>query len=380
MSFLHPIFLVIFGLLLFLLIKGEEVDKKNSKLFLLFVCFLMIIGAGGRYYVGADYPVYKHMYEESLPLYTSYKDVFDKALFRPNSMEIEWLFVLINKILFDFGLSFHVLTFLLATISITLLYKTFTKYSTFPALSFLFYFMAIYFYSDAGQMRQALGTAFCVYSIKYIINRNLWKYLICMFLALGMHKTAIIFLPAFWIVLLPLNANRWMVLLVFAIFLAPFQIYNYFGGILSSVTPQDVSGAFEGYSNDKYYGNALETGFGDVINLAFIFLFFKYDKQGQKNIYYYEYFRNLAFFGYFLYYIFRGNEIFATRLPGPYLAYSGYFVAPAILMSSELNLKRFLKIGYISFFLFIYVIFTNGNGKRGGFTYERYRNVLWSKY
>ena len=145
MNFLHPIFLLIFGLLFFLFLKNDSLDKKNSRIVLLLICVLMVVGAGGRYYVGADYPVYKSMFEESLPLYTNYVDVWDKATFQPNSMEIEWLFVLINKLLFDFGASFHLLTFLLATISITLLYKTFTNYSSFPALSFLFYFMLKYF-------------------------------------------------------------------------------------------------------------------------------------------------------------------------------------------------------------------------------------------
>lgn len=379
MNFLHPIFLVIFAMLFYVFIKGEDLGLKNTKFYLFLICILLIIGAGGRYFVGADYPVYKSMYETGFPLYTTYGDIWDKATFQPNTMEIEWLFVLINKIVFDLGFPYYVLTFILATISITLLYQAFTNNSPFPALSFLFYFMAIYFYSDCGQMRQGLGTAFCVYSIKFIIERKMWKFLLCMFLALGMHKSAVIFIPAYWIALLPFNANKWIGILVIGVILAPFEVYTLFGGVISAVAPSDVSNAYEGYSNDTYYGNALSTGFGDVINILFIILLFVYDKHAQKQVPYYEYFRNLAYFGYFLYYIFRGNEIFATRLPGPYISFAGYFAAPAIFISAHSEVKRMLQLGYISFFLFIYVIFSNGNGKRGGFTSDRYRNILWSQ-
>ena len=155
-----------------LFFKGDELGLKDTKNILKFVCLVLIIAAGGRYFVGADYPVYKGMYEQGFPLYTTYADVWAKATFQPNEMEIEWAYVLINKVLYDLGMPYFVVTFVLASIAITLIYKMITNYSYYPGFSFLFYFIPIYFVAECGQMRQGLGGAFVLYSAQYIIKRN----------------------------------------------------------------------------------------------------------------------------------------------------------------------------------------------------------------
>ena len=66
----------------------------------------MVIAVGFRINVGADYPVYKMLFRD-FSIYVNYGDVWDKAVFRPNTVEIEWIFVLLNKIIFDFGLPFY---------------------------------------------------------------------------------------------------------------------------------------------------------------------------------------------------------------------------------------------------------------------------------
>ena len=124
----------------------------------------------------------------------------------------------------------------------------------------------------------------------------------------------------------------------------------------------------------------MKTGFADALNIFFIIILMIYDKRGQERVYYYEHFRNLAFFGYCLFYIFRGNEIFATRLPGSYFGMAGYFMIPGILMTVDVNRRKFLKIMFLGYFLFFFALFSFGNGKRGGFTWDRYRNVLWSPH
>ena len=377
MHLLHPIYLIIFGILLVAFGMGDRISRVDSKKILFFVAALMIIMAGGRQDVGADFPVYSRMYYIGFPNYTTYADVLDKALFRPNSMEIEWLYVLLNKVMFDFGMPFFVVTFIMATGSVLLQLNTFNKFSELPVLSMLFYFMAIYFFTDSGQMRQGMGTAICVFSVRYIVRREVWKYLICVFIALGMHKSTVIFIPTYWLAVLPLTGKQWIPILVASVLLAPFEIYNYFGSFFSTLTPQDVSSAFEGYSNDRYYGNEMKSGLGDAINIFFILFILFFDKTAQKKIAYYEYFRNMALFGYCLYYIFRGNTIFATRLPGVYIAMAGYFAVPGIMMAVRKETQAVLRMGLITYFLLFCFAFSRVNAQRAGFTIDRYNNILW---
>ncbi len=377
MHLLHPIYLVIFAILLAVFAINNNLQKSDTNKILIFVAVLMIIAAGGRQNVGADFPVYSKMYYFGFPNYTTYLDVWNKATFQPNSMEIEWLYVLINKIFFDFGFPFFVITFIMVISSVSLQLNTFLKYSEMPVLSMLFYFMAIYFFTDSGQMRQGLGTAICVFSVRYIIKKDVWRYLICIFIALGMHKSTIIFVPAYWIATLPLTGKQWIPILITSVILAPFEIYNLFGGFFSALTPQDVSSAFEGYSNDKYYGNEMKSGLGDVINIFFILFILFFDKNAQKKIAYYEYFRNMALFGYCLYYIFRGNTIFATRLPGVYIAMAGYFAIPGIVAAARKETQTTLRLGLITYFLLFCFAFSRVNADRAGFTIDKYQNILW---
>jgi len=355
----------------------ERLSDSAKKYALIFLGIALVIGAGGRDWVGADYPVYRRMYFEGFPFHTTYLDVWNKALFRPNSMEIEWLFVFINKIFFDFQMPFFMITMIMAIGSIWLQFSTFRKYSAAPLLSLLFYFMPIYFFSDCGQMRQGMGTAICVFAIRYIIKKDLKMFLLIMFFALGMHKSTVVFIPAYWIAKLPINGRMWVPILVTSVLLAPFEIYNYFGGFFSAIAPQDVSSAFEGYSNDTYYGNELKSGLSDVINIFWILFILVFDKKAQQKMPYYEYYRNLALFGYCLYYIMRGNAIFATRLPGVYLAYGGYFAIPAILMSVGNELKTAMKLGFITYFALFCFAFSKVNAEKGKFTAGTYHNVFW---
>ena len=379
MNILHPVYLVIFAYLLYLFMKSEDIRNSDMNKYIMITGVFLIILAGGRMDVGADYSVYKELYNVGFPIYTTYDQVWDKMTFQPNSMEIEWLYVLINKLSFDLGFSFQVVTFITATISISLIFTTIRRYSALPILSVLFYFMALYFYSDSGQMRQGLGAAICFFSVRYVIKRNLLMFLLCMFIALGFHKSAIIFLPAYWLAIIPMNATRWFFAIVFSVLASPFQIYDLFGGLINSLTPQDVSNAYEGYSNDRYYGQEFQTGVGDMINLFFIVFILLYDKQAQKKIYYYEYFRNFALFGFCLFYIFRGNMIFATRLPAAYLIYSGLLVVPSIVMSVQEGTRKNMKLGFFVYFLLTCWLFSTGNAIRANFVIDRYRHIFWSE-
>lgn len=380
MSFLHPIFSIPFIFMLIAWYKdlNGEIAEKDKRNLIIFFAVILIIGSGFRYNAGADYPVYKNLYDAAFPLYTTYQDVLDKAFFRENSMEIEWLFVLINKILFDFGLPFYALTFVIVTISISLQFSTFYKLSYSPFFTLLFYFMPLYFYADAGQIRQGVGTAICIFSLRYIINRNFWKFLFCIFIALGFHKTSIVFLPAYWIVLLPFNSKQWTFILLACVITSPLELYNIFGNVLVNLSPQDVSNAYVGYLDDKYYGKDMESGLDDIIKIALVIVVYILDKKGEEKAHYYEYFRNLGFFGFCLFYIFRGNQIFATRLPAVYVVMIGYFVVPGLLESVKKETQNFLRLGFTTYLVAMYLIFSNLNGNRVGFVTSKYKNVLWS--
>lgn len=376
MHILHPIFIVIFIFLSFASYYEIFRLERKQSVFVWIAGILVIIAVGFRINVGADYPVYKMLFRD-FSIYVNYGDVWDKAVFRPNTVEIEWIFVLLNKIIFDFGLPFYMVTFVMAVIAVSLKFTAIYKNVAFPTLALLFYFMPIMFFEDSGQMRQGIGIAICVASFKYIKERNLLMFLLCMYIALGFHKTAIIFLPAYWIVKIPMNKTRIFWVLILSLLASPFELYRLGGNLFSSMTPADISGAYTGYLDDRYYGTQVETGLNDIVKLIFIAILIRYDKDGCEEVWWYEYMRNLAVFGMALFYLFRSNEIFAVRLPGAYMFFVTMFCMPNLVYAVRDRTKQILYVGFMSYFVAMFFYFSKGNGYRGGFTSDRYNNALW---
>lgn len=376
MAILHPVFIVIFLFLAYA--SYMEIFKLDRKvnLYTWIAAVLIIIAVGLRLDAGADYPVYRMLFS-GFAVYTTYADVLDKALFQPNTEEIEWIFVLINKLVFDFGFPFYIVTLIMAIIAVSLKFTTIFKNVAYPSLAILFYFMPIMFFEDSGQMRQGLGIAVCVASFKFIKDRNLPMFLLCMYIALGFHKTSIVFLPAYWIVKIPMNSKRIFWVLIVALICSPLELYRLGGDFFSTLAPQDISGAYVGYMDDRYYGTQVETGLNDLVKLIFIVILIRYDKKGCEEIWWYEYMRNLAVFGLALFYFFRSNEIFAVRLPGAYMFFVTMFCLTSLVKAVEGRTRQVLYLGFMAYFIAMFFYFGSGNGHRGGFTVDRYNNALW---
>lgn len=376
MPVLHPIFIAIFLILATASYIEIFKTKKKHSIFLWVAGFLIVIAVGFRINVGADYPVYRNLFA-GFALYTSYGDVLDKALFRPNAEEIEWLFVLLNKIIFDVGLPFYFVTLVMAIIAVSLKFTSIYENVEFPALAALFYFMPVMFFEDSGQMRQGLGIAVSVFSFKYIKERNLWMFLLCMYIALGFHKTSIVFIPAYWLAIIPLNKTRIFWILIISLLISPLELYKFGGSLFENVTPQDVGGAYTGYLNDRYYGNEVDTGLNDIVKLFWIIILIRYDNEGCEKVWYYEYMRNLAVFGLAMFYFFRTNEIFAVRLPGAYLFFLTMFCLPNLIYAVRDSLKSMMYLGFMTYLTMMFFYFGQGTADRGRFTAGKYQNVLW---
>ncbi len=376
MPILHPIFIMIFLFLAFASYWEIFRLEKKQSVFVWIAGILIVVAVGFRINAGADYPIYKMLFS-GFAIYTSYGDVFDKALFRPNAEEIEWIFVLINKLVFDLGFPFYIVTFIMALIAVSLKFTAIYKNVAFPTLALMFYFMPIMFFEDSGQMRQGLGIAVCVASFKFIKDRNLFMFLLCMYIALGFHKTSIIFLPAYWLVKIPMNRKRIFWVLVVALLSSPLELYRLGGGIFGSIAPDDLSGAYTGYLDDRYYGTEVETGLNDIVKLFFIGILIKYDKEGCDRVWWYEYMRNLAVFGIALFYFFRSNQIFAIRLPGAYMFFVTMFCMTSIVYAVRGRTRQILYLGFMTYFVAMFFYFGKGNGDKGGFSTDRYTNALW---
>lgn len=373
MIVLHPAFTLLFVLLI--LFSFQEVyrnEEKKSPFAIWFIAISMIVLIGLRGNVGADYPIYRSFYAVYFPT-VDYSQIVDRMFFRQSSIDIEWMYVLLNKWVFAFGGPFQTFTLVSAIITIGVKLRIYYTNSLYPIFTVLLFFIPGFFIADSGHMRQALGMTMCLVSYQFIKSRKFWWFLLCLYVAYGFHKSAIIFLPAYWLVLIPMNSNRIFYAIITCVILSPFQVYNLFSGFLSGLNLQDVSNGYNGYIG--YEDKA--SSFMDGVMVLNSLLVIAYDKVASKKIWYYEYMRNIVVMGICLYFIFRDNPVFSTRLVGVYISFT-CIIIPNIIASLNLNMKRMWHLFFVAFMIFYYFVFASYQGDAGRFTPDRYQNFLWT--
>ncbi len=60
-------------------------------------------------------------------------------------------------------------------------------------------FMGLWFFFTFTYLRQVIGCTVCWLSVRYIINRDLGRFLLVWFIGFSFHNSAIVFLPMYWV-------------------------------------------------------------------------------------------------------------------------------------------------------------------------------------
>ncbi|MRM83558.1 EpsG family protein [Riemerella anatipestifer] len=371
--FLHPIFTII-TIILIAYSFLEVYNYKNYKS-VWAVVFVMILLVGFRSGVGADYGVYVQMYEY-FGQKTAYTTVYNKAFFSGSErLDIEWLYVLVGKYVYDFGFPFFIFTFVVALFSILPKYFTFENAVVYPSLSLLLYMFPSYFTADGGHMRQAVSMSILIFSFHFIKKRNLPLFLLMIYLAMGFHKSAAIFILAYWIALIPMTKTRIILFLVVSAILSPFQVYQYFS-LFDTLAPAEV---YEGFSAYETIENSETTGrisFTDMMAIFYGYFLVTYNEEACEKIPYYEYMRNIALFGICLSFIFRGSPIFSSRLAMIYMIFIVMVLPNIIAAVGNEKHKKYLHLIIVCFAIFYYFVYGSLQATRAGYTWY-YSNYLW---
>lgn len=373
MQFLHPAFTIVaLVLMAFSFLEVYSNEYKNYKA-VWWVIAVLILLSGFRYFAGADYTSYMMMYEyfgQNL----DYDEVYRKIFFQHSDLDIEWLFLVLGNWFYNFGALFFYFTFFISLIALVPKYIVFENSVVYPALSMLLYMFPTYFIADSGQMRQGVALGLILFSFIYIKKRNLFMFLLVIYIAMGFHKSSVIFIPAYWLVKVHLDSRKILTLILICIALSPFQIYEYIT-ILESLAPQDIYAGFSDYSTIENNRGGLQLM--DFICLLYAFFVVAFDKEGCENIPYYEYMRNIGVVGICIYFIFRGSPIFSSRLTMTYVIYMVMVIPNILAAIQNINLRRYLHVVVIAFVVFYYFVFASMQASTAAFTPSKYRNYLF---
>ena len=203
-------------------------------------------------------------------------------------------------------------------------------------------------------------------------------FLFTIYIAVGFHTSATVFIIAYWIVLIPMNSTRILTVILICMALSPLKLYQY----VSLLDSLSSTGFYSGYS--AYESLDIEETsvrfikLSDLICIVYTYFLVTYDKVACQKIPYYEYMRNIGVLAICLYFIFRWNDIFASRLVSNFLIYMPIVLVNIVAAVSSDKLRKSLQYVLLVFVVFQYFVYANMHGLRAGYTIE-YRNLLWSE-
>ncbi|MFI3263171.1 MAG: EpsG family protein [Rikenellaceae bacterium] len=218
----------------------KSINSRNNSILLspevILIISIFTFFAAFRWQVGVDHLSYKAQYD-----YYAANNQFDRDSF-------ELGYRIIVQILSNIGFSS------IAFFAVFAFFQIYLIYDRFKNDRYLYPYLGIFlatltFLSMMNGMRQWLAACIFIWSTKYIINRNLFKYLFCIVFAYLFHKSAIMMLPFYFVSTKEVFTNRNIniMLIILSVFLGSNPIWT---ESLSSLSPYITTLGYDEFSND----------------------------------------------------------------------------------------------------------------------------------
>lgn len=314
---------------------------KKNKLGLKLALFFLILISSLRYEFGADY--------------TSYYSIFNNI--KDNNMsiyiqELEKGYVYLNRIIAFFNLDFMWIFFIITSLNLFLIYKILIWLKINPKYYWLILFLYLinynYYFYHLSMVRQSVAIYLFTFSLKYLYEKNFFKFSLLIILGSFFHKSIIIFIFIYHIIKY-INRKLMILLVILGLFIGLNQGFTVsFLKIILNVL------GLEGYSH-YIRVSELNTGLGYIlkifISISLIILL------ELKNIALKE---KLILKLYFFYYFFSFFSIYMGPTYHRFLCYFdwikilSFYLILKILFSNLKEVRKYKKI-----IIFIIVIFFN---------------------
>lgn len=357
------IYYIIFFALAFTSYFEFSNNTKFSKQWYYTIVVVMMLTAGLGYGLSPDWIAYRNTFELLFDTDWSELGFFGEMA----GMEAGYLAV--NKFLGTLGFDFGMVTLVIATVSLYLKSTTFYKYGGLPFLVLFIYAMPNFMFEEHVHIRQGLANAIAIYSIRYVIDKKLIKFLICIAIGYQFHESIIVFVLAYWIAHFKFNTITigWLVALAI--------VGNYTGlnsiiEVIMQYMPVE-SEKFEDYQSQLYTES--DVAVGDIVKIISVTCVMIYNSYAVHDKLYCI-FRNLFIFGVLLYF-FLGKGIFGIRLPGYYLVFLGLTIGRLLYtFTGDQFKRRFIYFNFVCYTLLLIFWFQYKQGHKSNFA--NYRTIF----
>lgn len=226
---------------------------------IIFLTFgLLWCASSFRYGIGTDYFNY----------YQRYIDI------QTGSYTGEPLFLIVNRIASYFQ-NFQIVILITSTIFLFCIFRYIASNKVSWTWGLIIFMYSTFYNMSYNAVRQVVATSIFLIAIKYIKDKNFWKYLILILIAAGFHTLALAYLPLYFINYLNLSKKTFFYWLFGAVGVA--VVYKLFGDYLSRYIPKlaEYTAANNSSANIQY----LFFAFVNIIILIGIY----YLLNTQKN-------------------------------------------------------------------------------------------------
>ena len=190
------IYIFIFAIPVIYYLSTGDKGRKNLKFLTYYLILLAIFVGLGDMLGGYDRYIYANLFDDMADVvreggnpWTSESFLFYKTEFGYGSLCAILSFITANRYIF---------IFILTVIIYVMIFKSLKDYTEdYPMAVILI--MALRFFFTFTYLRQVLAASILWFSVRYIINRDLKRFLLVWFIAYSMHNSAIIFLPTYFI-------------------------------------------------------------------------------------------------------------------------------------------------------------------------------------
>lgn len=192
--------------------SGSIVKRSKGSSIFIFLSFLVLflLVVLRDISVGKDYKTYVALYLR----------IIDGTI---TSIDKEWIGIFFQYLCailgFFFGEKYIISYGVVSAVTLFIYYKVFVKESKIPWMSLMIWLFCCLYYQCFNQFRQSLAIGICLYSIKYIRKRDFKKYLIGILIATGIHMTALVLLPMYFLGNLKINFKTVMLYIGLALVL-----------------------------------------------------------------------------------------------------------------------------------------------------------------
>jgi hypothetical protein len=290
-------------------------------IFLFVIAFVLILMCGFRGDIDGDYWAY----------IISYNDAISNEV----SANMEFSYTAISRMADALVGSFNGVLFFYALVSISLLTYIIIKYYNSNLYVFLVYYSFYFFLHPMTQIRGSIAASVVLLSLQFIYKKELWKFLLVVFLGAIFHSSSLLIIPFYFVVNNFKLKNYQAIIITIAAFIIG-KVFRPFDLLVGLPFGEEL------YVLNKLemHKNTLEGGVGNrtanvyiimaLLKLGFnIFLRYKAELL-EERFKYFRTFLTVHFWGYIIYLLLSEMHLVSARI-AELLGITEIFLIPMLI-------------------------------------------------